>query len=74
MKNIIKSEIYFDGEFYCARCMDFDVFSQGTTLDEAVKNFKEALELHFEDDPDAAKDYAPSPSLFTMMDLGEIHV
>lgn len=74
MKKIIKSEIYHDGEYYCARCTDFDVFTQGATLDEAVTNLKEALMLHFEDDPDVAKDYDPSPSLFSMMDLGEIHV
>jgi predicted RNase H-like HicB family nuclease len=43
MKKIITSEIWHDGEYYCARCMDFDVFTQGKTLDEAVKNLKEAL-------------------------------
>ncbi|MCG2775121.1 MAG: hypothetical protein L6406_05495, partial [Desulfobacterales bacterium] len=37
-------------------------------------NLREALQLHFEDDPDSLVDFAPHPSLFTMMDLGEIHV
>jgi len=48
MKSTIKSEIYFDGTHYCARCIDFDIFTQGATLDEVVKNLKEAIELHFE--------------------------
>ncbi|MEZ4525168.1 MAG: type II toxin-antitoxin system HicB family antitoxin [Desulfobacterales bacterium] len=74
MKKIITSEICHDGEYYCARCMDFDVFTQGKTIDEAVKNLKEALALHFEDDSDAADIYDPVPSLFGMMDLGQIHV
>ena len=74
MKSIIKAEIYHDGEFYCARCNDFDIFSQGKTLDELVKNLKEAIQLHFEDDPASAADFSPHPSLFTMMDLGEVHV
>jgi predicted RNase H-like HicB family nuclease len=50
------------------------VFTQGKTLDEVVNNLKEAIQLHFEDDRDALVDFVPSPSLFTMMDLGEIHV
>ena len=74
MKKMIKAEIYHDGEFYCVRCLDVDVFTQGKTLDEAVNNLKEALELHFSDDPEAASAFSPNPSLFTMMDLGEIHV
>ncbi len=74
MKRVIKAEIYHDGEFYCARCLDADVFTQGKTLDEAVKNLKEAIALHFFDDPEAAADFAPNPSLFTMMDLGEVSV
>ncbi len=74
MKKIIKAEIYYDGEFYCGRCLDFDVFTQGKTLDELVANLKEAIQLHLEDDPFYQTEYIPHPSLFTMMDLGEIHV
>lgn len=74
MKKMIKAEIYYDGEYYCAKCLDFDVFTQGKTLDEVTDNLKEAIKLHFEDDDIATFDIIPNPSLFTMMDLGEIHV
>ena len=74
MNKMIKADIYFDGEFYCGRCIDFDVFTQGKTLDELARNLKEAVQLHFEDDPESLSDYSPNPSLFTMMDLGEIHL
>ncbi|MGD9732194.1 MAG: type II toxin-antitoxin system HicB family antitoxin [Desulfamplus sp.] len=74
MKKIIKSEIYHDGEFYCARCIDFDVFTQGETLDELVANLKEAIALHIEDEPLYLKGYDSSPSIFSMMELGEIYV
>jgi len=37
MHKIIKTDIYHDGEFFCGRCLDFDVFTQGKTLDELVK-------------------------------------
>jgi predicted RNase H-like HicB family nuclease len=43
MKKMIKVEIYHDGEFYCARCLDFDIFSQGKSLDELVLNIKESM-------------------------------
>ena len=74
MKKMIKAEIYHDAEFYCARCLDFDVFTQGKTLDEVIENFKEAVHLHFQDDPVSLGDFSPNPSLFTMMDLGRIRV
>jgi predicted RNase H-like HicB family nuclease len=41
-----------------ARCLDVEVASQGRTIDEALANLREALELYFEDQP--APD-APEP-------------
>ncbi|OGX41417.1 MAG: hypothetical protein A3C53_06225 [Omnitrophica WOR_2 bacterium RIFCSPHIGHO2_02_FULL_68_15] len=41
----VKADIYFDGKYWCARCLDFDVFTQGKTLDELVKHLKEAVAL-----------------------------
>lgn len=49
MQKIIKAEIYFDGKYYCTRTLDIDVFTQGKTLDEAVKNLREAVALHLEE-------------------------
>ena len=73
MKRIIKAEIYYDGQYYCARCLDTDVFTQGKRLDDVVGNLKEAIMLHLEDISEDASGYVANPSLFTMMDLGEIH-
>lgn len=74
MKNMIKVEIYHDGDFYCARCLDLDIFSQGKTLDEVVENIKESIMLYFEDEPLEREGYDRNPSLFSMMDLGIVHV
>lgn len=74
MKKIIKVEIYHDGEFYCARCIDYDIFTQGRTLDELVPNVKEAVSLYFEDESGDLEGYDRSPAIFSMMDLGEVHV
>ena len=74
MKKIIKIEIYHDGEFYCAHCIEYDIFTQGKTLDELVLNIKEAVTLYFEDEPTELDGYDKSPTIFSMMELGEVHV
>ncbi len=37
-------------KFYVALTPDVDIASQGETIEEALANLKEALELYFEDD------------------------
>ena len=36
---------------YVARCLEVEVASQGDSVEEALANLKEALELYFEDKP-----------------------
>jgi len=67
MQRIIKAEIYFDGEYYCARTLEFDVFTQGKSLDETIENLKEAVGLHLEDEPDY--DLYNKSSILAMMDV-----
>ena len=45
---LVKIEVYHDGEFWCARGIGEDIFTQGETFDELIKNIKEAVALHFE--------------------------
>ena len=46
---LVKIETYFDGEFWCARGIGEDIFTQGKTLDELYQNIKEAVSVHFGD-------------------------
>jgi predicted RNase H-like HicB family nuclease len=46
---LVKIEVYFDGEFWCARGIGEDIFTQGSTLDELLENIKEAVSVHFGD-------------------------
>jgi predicted RNase H-like HicB family nuclease len=46
---LVKIETYFDGEFWCARGIGEDIFTQGKSLDELHDNLKEAVSLHFQD-------------------------
>lgn len=36
--------------WYVAKCVDNNVASQGKTIEEAIKNLKEAIELYYEDE------------------------
>ncbi|MDA8297015.1 MAG: type II toxin-antitoxin system HicB family antitoxin [Actinomycetota bacterium] len=38
-----------EGDWYVARCLDVEVTSQGHSVEAALANLREALELYFED-------------------------
>jgi predicted RNase H-like HicB family nuclease len=38
-----------EGRWFVSRCIEVDVASQGETDEEAMRNLREALELHFEE-------------------------
>jgi predicted RNase H-like HicB family nuclease len=46
----LTAAVTHEAPWYVARCLDVDVVSQGQTVDEALANLKEALELYFEDE------------------------
>ncbi|MEI8390008.1 MAG: type II toxin-antitoxin system HicB family antitoxin [bacterium] len=48
MKNI-KYTVYKEGDYFVSQCLNVDVSSFGETIEEAVDNLTEALELYFED-------------------------
>jgi predicted RNase H-like HicB family nuclease len=40
-----------DDDWFLASCVEVPVVSQGPTVDEALANLTETLELYFEDEP-----------------------
>ncbi|MGN1327089.1 MAG: type II toxin-antitoxin system HicB family antitoxin [Clostridia bacterium] len=42
-------------EWYVAKCIENSVASQGKTIDEALANLREALELYNEKEPEESK-------------------
>lgn len=56
MRNI-KYTIYKEGDHYVSQCLNVDVASFGDTVDDAIHNLVEAVELYFEEDH--AGDYMP---------------
>lgn len=51
--------VQHEDEWYVARCLEVEVASQGSTVEDALGNLKEALELYFEDEPLPAEVEAP---------------
>jgi predicted RNase H-like HicB family nuclease len=49
MKKKFTASVVREGKTYVAQCLEVDVASQGKTEAQALKNLREALELHFED-------------------------
>lgn len=39
-----------EDDWYIAKCIDNNVASQGKSIEEALKNLKEAIELYYEDE------------------------
>jgi len=53
MTAVFNIAIIKEGDIYVAKCIDNNVASQWRTIDEAIDNLKEALELYYEDEVDA---------------------
>ena len=48
MKRVFTASVSDEGDWYVAQAIEVDVVSQGETVDEALANLREALELYFE--------------------------
>lgn len=42
--------VWQEGKYYVSQCLNVNVSSFGDTIDEAISNLKEAVELYFEDE------------------------
>ena len=58
-----------EGKFYVASCPEFDVASQGKSVEEALANLKEALELFLEDE-DVEKPSRVEAPIVTIVRVG----
>jgi len=47
----LTAAVTHEAPWYVARCLDVEVTSQGPSVEEALVNLKEALELYFDDAP-----------------------
>lgn len=59
-----------EGSWYVARCLEVEVTSQGETLETALANLREALELYFEESPPVE---LPPPPIIAPVDVAIAH-
>ena len=48
MKRRFTATIWEEDNLFIAQCREFEIASQGTSQEEALKNLGEAISLHFE--------------------------
>ncbi len=60
MKKRSHAAVTREGEWFVARRLEVDVASQGRSLEEALANLREALELHFQE-PRASVPFCLAP-------------
>lgn len=55
MKKQFTASVWQEDDWYVAHCNEFEIASQGKSVNDALKNLQEAIELYFEE---------PTPTLF----------
>lgn len=69
---VFNKESLSDGSpVYVAQCTNLGIASQGSTIEEAKKNIKEAVELYLEEMPEKYHelDMSNEPSFFSIIEI-----
>ena len=69
MKRIIQVRIFRGKKYFVAECFDLPVVTQAATLDELMKNVKEAIALQLEGENSADFGLAPGASILASYEL-----
>jgi predicted RNase H-like HicB family nuclease len=73
MRYTIKAQIYVGEESgFVAECLDLPVVTQGQTLDEVVRNLREAIELHLEDEDLPSLGFSQNPPIVVNYEMAAI--
>ena len=48
MKRTFTASLWQEGKWFVSQCNEIEIVSQGKSKEEALKNLKDAIELHFE--------------------------
>jgi len=65
-KATFPSVVWKEDDMYVSWCPDLDVASQGKTVEEALNNLKEAIELYLEDEDAQIPSEKSSPIVATV--------
>jgi len=69
LRKIINALVYPGDIGFVAECMEIAVVTQGRTLDETIKNLKEAVKLHLEGEDLSQWGLAENPTLVVTLEV-----
>ncbi|MEI7839938.1 MAG: type II toxin-antitoxin system HicB family antitoxin [Methylococcaceae bacterium] len=73
MRYTIKAQIYVGEESgFVAECLDLPIVTQGQTLDDVVRNLREAIELHLEDEDLETLGFSQHPPIVVNYEMAAI--
>lgn len=64
MMKRLSAVVHKEGDWYVSLCPELDIASQGKTIEDAVKNLREAVELYLEDEDVNLPDSEPFITTF----------
>ena len=73
MRRILHGVVYKGEKYYIGECIDLPVVTQGKSIDEAVKNLREAISLHLEGEDLQSLDISENPSILVNLELEPIY-
>lgn len=69
MNNTIKVYISRGEKYYVAQCVEIDVVTQGKTINQVIKNLREAISLHLEGEDLSEYNLSPNPTMLITMEI-----
>ncbi|HEY2059562.1 type II toxin-antitoxin system HicB family antitoxin [Amycolatopsis sp. NBC_01480] len=64
MSNVFTAAVHQEEDWYVAQCLEVDVASQGASVNEALANLAEAVELYLEEAEDPHPSATPLVTSF----------
>ncbi|MGC5333613.1 type II toxin-antitoxin system HicB family antitoxin [Micromonospora sp. DT62] len=64
MVRTFTAAVHREDDWYVARCLELDVASQGETLDDAMANLREAVEVYLEEASEPSIEATPLVTSF----------
>lgn len=73
MKHIIQFKIYKGEKQYVAESIDLPIVTQGKTIEDVLKNIREAVDVHMEGEDSVALDLARDSSILVNFELAAVY-
>ena len=69
LKHMITAVISRGEKYFVAECVEINVVTQGSTMDEVILNLQEAVALHFDGEDHESLGFVKNPALVVTMEV-----